>query len=186
MDSMWEIMKRDIEELVTEFRGAIERAKNDGKFAGDLCFGSFPRACCGPTSSLLAEYLHKYGIDSIYVCGWRDDQSHVWLVIKDEKIREPHERVLEIPENIRDYLNYYSGGCYDEPDGETYYEERDIKDGLIIDITADQFPEMKMIPVYIGYMDSFHRKFKFDQAYDYVELCDARLERIYRQICCYL
>lgn len=179
-------MNRDLERLVREFRVAIEKARADKSFAGDLCFDGFPHACCGPTSNILANFLHMNGIDTIYVCGWQGDQSHAWLVLKDEKIRGPQKRYFVAPDGIKDVLNLYSGGLYNEPVDITHYEAGDLENGLIIDITADQFPEMLEYPVYIGFMNSFHRKFEFDQAHDFFGLGDARLERIYNQICSYL
>lgn len=58
--------------------------------------------------------------------------------------------------------------------------------GLIIDITDDQFYEMGNAPVYIGYMDSFHRDFEFDSAYEYDDLGNDRLETLYGIISNYL
>lgn len=81
-------MKQRIEQLASKFRMAIERAKDAGEFDTDFVFSSFPRACCGDASDLLAQYLLENDIRSTYVCGNRyfDDpgegtQSHAWLLV---------------------------------------------------------------------------------------------------------
>lgn len=62
------------------------------------------------------------------------------------------------------------------------YEEANLTNGLIIDITADQFGEA---PIYVGQIDCFHKKFDFDFAHDYQginsETCcsDFRLLNLY-------
>lgn len=179
-------MESKLSELVQKFRVAIENAKRDHVFDNDICFDHFPRGCCGPTSDMLAEYLCKNGYDTIYVCGWCGDQSHAWLILKDEKVREPQKRYFVAPDKIKDILSLYSGRSCMEPVDITHYEATDIEWGLIIDITADQFPEMLNMPIYIGFMDDFHKKFEFDQAYDYSGLQDSRLEFLYGQICSYI
>lgn len=61
----------------------------------------------------------------------------------------------------------------------TRYEETDLENGLIIDITGDQFDDFDE-PVFIGMADTFHRTFHFNQAHDYTELGDHRLHYLYR------
>lgn len=66
------------------------------------------------------------------------------------------------------------------------YEAEDLQDGLMVDITEDQFDDYD-IPVYVGGMDAFHRTFKFNQAHDYDGLVgDGRLVSLYETIEKYL
>lgn len=179
-------MNNKLLRLVNEFRFAIDAAKEHAEFESDISFYDFPRACCGDTSELLACYLQKHGYDTIYVCGSRGDQTHAWLVLDDESVSMPEQKFFEATGNLRDILNLYSGDKYNEPIDVTRYEIENVERGLIIDITADQFSEMKNCPVYIGYMDSFHRDFEFDFAHDYNALGTSRLEMLYRKISYYL
>lgn len=172
--------------LIEKFRIAIDTAKSRDEFEKDISFNNFPRACCGDTSELLACYLKSFGYDTIYVCGVFGDQSHAWLVLNDKRVSQPAQRFYDAPEEIRDVLNLYSNGQYNEPINVTRFEAENVENGLVIDITADQFAEMKNMPVYIGYMDDFHRKFEFDFAREYDGLKDYRLVQLYRKICEYL
>jgi hypothetical protein len=63
----------------------------------------------------------------------------------------------------------------------THYEEDDLYNGLIIDITADQFLDYD-IPVYVGTMDSFHSEYGFIQAHEFRGMGTERLEKLYRKI----
>ena len=47
-------MMKDIEQLATQFRKAIDAALEAGEFDNDSIYRRFPRACCGDTSDLLA------------------------------------------------------------------------------------------------------------------------------------
>ena len=85
---------RRIKELAKRFRDAIESAKHDHAFDNRSCFTSFPTGCCGDTSYLLAEYLLREGIETIWVSLKRNDGSHAWLVLKDRRVREPQKTVL--------------------------------------------------------------------------------------------
>lgn len=91
-------------ELVTEFRKAIIKAKEDGCFSEDVLFNRFPRACCGDTCYLLAEYLRVNGVETIYVCGEDKDQSHAWLVVNNEMINKPTKQFYEYPNEIKSVL----------------------------------------------------------------------------------
>ena len=179
-------MNNELSQFVEEFRSAIDKAKEHSEFANDISFYDFPRGCCGDTSELLACHLQRRGYETIYVCGLRGDQSHAWLVLIDNNVSKPEQKFLEVTDDIRDVLNLYSGNKYNEPVDITRYEAENVENGLIIDITADQFSEMKNFPVYIGYMDNFHRDFEFDFAHEYNGLGNDRLEMLYRIICNYL
>lgn len=77
----------DIAQLATRFREAIDLALEAGEFDNDSIYRRFPRACCGDTSDLLAQYLLEKGIKTDYVCGtyWgkpdENGQSHAWLMV---------------------------------------------------------------------------------------------------------
>lgn len=167
-------------DLVSQFRHAIDLSVRKACFQEDLCFKSFPRACCGDTCYLLAEYLLGYNIETVYVCGTHRGQSHAWLVLKDSRVHTPQKKLYSIPKDIAELLRQYGENV---PQGEqidiSKYAEVDIKNGIILDITSDQFGE---VPVYVGLSDVFHKKFKFDFAHDMNRLQDDRLKRLYEII----
>lgn len=169
--------------LVCQFRFAIDAAKQSHSFHDDLCFNRFPNACCGDTCYLLAEYLQSKGVKTIYVCGDDRGQSHAWLVVRDHRITIPQPQFWTPPNEILSILNEYSNNAYVNPIDVTHYTEPDIINGLIIDITADQFG---YVPVYVDYIGSFHKQFIFDSAYDYDSLGTPRLRRIYKTIIAHL
>ena len=68
---------------------------------------------------------------------------------------------------------------------QTRYEAEDLQNGLIIDITGDQFDDYD-IPVYVGYLDDFHQTFIFNEATDYDGLNNRRLNDLYKKIGEYL
>lgn len=168
---------------VSDFKEALIHARDEGAFDWDHSFLRFPKACCGDTSYILAEYLRLKGIETIYVWGDYRGQTHAWLVVKDGRIKSPQERRLSIPHSVVEALSLY--GNQDVPENMTYlnYSEKDIDGGLIIDITADQFGEDS---VYVNYLDTFHRKFKFQNAHDYVCLVNSRLYRLFEIVLEYL
>ena len=175
----------DIKCLSTNFRQAIETARDNGDFSEDLCFDHFPRGCCGDTCYLLAEYLRTFAVESIYYSGTRDDWSHAWLIIKDRRVKKPTSREFSWPEELRVTLEGYGVEHPAQTNVITRYEEADLESGTIIDITGDQFSDYD-IPVYVGEMDSFHQEFEFSFAHDYEGLNDVRLSRLYRKIVKYL
>lgn len=146
------MVDHSLREIVTKFKAAILAAKDGQCFVDDFSFNQFPRGCCGDTCYLLAEYLKTKGIQTIYVCGSDHGQSHAWLVIKDHRVKEPTPRshnIYEFPDDIKHLIALYGGENVMDKDHKrdnTNYEEGDLIDGIIIDITADQFGEM---PIYI-------------------------------------
>lgn len=56
---------KEIEQFATQFRRAIDLALEAGEFDNDSIYRRFPRACCGDTSDLLAQYLLDKGIKKI-------------------------------------------------------------------------------------------------------------------------
>lgn len=76
-----------IEQLVTQFRSAIDCALEAGEFDNDSIYRRFPCGCCGDTCELLAQYLLNKGIKTDYVCGYywgtadENVQTHAWLLI---------------------------------------------------------------------------------------------------------
>ena len=164
--------------LAKQFRSYIEAARASGFFANDT-FDCFPKGCCGDASCLLAEFLRSKGVDSIYV--WGEDntgQTHAWLVVKDDRVTIPAPQFLEIRDEIRTVLNSYSNEAYATPVDISHYEEYDVENGLIIDITADQFGE---VPVYVDYISGFQRRFEFRAAHDFEGLGDSRLIDLYKK-----
>ena len=168
-----------IRNLVEHFRTAIEKALNEGILKSDYIFKNFPKACCGDTCYILAEFLLSQGIETIYVWGDYEGQSHAWLVVKDKRVKQPTQRVLKVPNEIKEVLDSYGCCTYNGWIDNTHYVEKDLLEGLIIDITADQFGE---IPVYVDYIDDFHRKFKFESAHDYKGMGNSRLRDLYKKI----
>jgi hypothetical protein len=85
-------MDKNIYSLVTEFRRAIECAKNEGEFKESQILNRFPNGCCGIVSSLLAKYLFENGIYSSEISGTyrsmnsEEIQSHMWLILEDNTI----------------------------------------------------------------------------------------------------
>lgn len=165
--------------LVKEFRSKIDFAFNEGLFLHDITFNRFPKACCGDACCLLAEYLKANGIQTIYVCGVFRNQSHAWLVLKDNTIHNPDPKYYTMPDEIKSLLTAYGMEVSDEPYNISKYEDIDLINGTLIDITADQFGQP---PIYIGPMDQFHRKFIFDFAHDYNGLGNCRLLSLYNLI----
>lgn len=174
-----------IKQLANRYRTAIEAARDNGRFATDIAFKRFPRACCGDASYLLAEYLREFGLETIWYSTSRGDLTHAWLVLKDERVNNPTPKSFSWPKELHDSLAGYGLQNTAEKVDITRYEENDLLDGLIIDITADQFNDYDN-PVFVDYQDSFHQSFDFIQAHDYDGLCDGRLYSLYRTIKEYL
>ncbi len=172
---------RYIYELANRFRNYIECARDDGVFSNDI-FDMFPNNCCGDASCLLAQFLLEENIQTLYVWGDFEGQTHAWLVLKDERIETPIKQNLDLPTDIESLLNTYSGGKYNSLDKNLYYSEQNIINGLLIDITADQFGET---PVFVNYLDDFHRKFEFRSASVFQGLYDGRLSNLYNKIVSY-
>ena len=166
-------------EYVTCFRTAIDNARDAGMFEKDIVFYKFPKACCGDTCVLLAEYLRTKGIETIYVCVAEEDQTHAWLILKDDRVIPPTPYKTELPNDIRMSLSLYDGAQLGSLIINSNYTEFDIEEGLIIDITSDQFGEP---PLYIDYIWDFHRRFTFVAAHDYNGLGSVRLNKIYNVI----
>jgi hypothetical protein len=83
---------KNIKRLATQFREAINVAKDDRMFLREAVFREFPCGCCGIASELLAQFLLEGGIHTYYVCGnYREGgfdnfQSHAWLVTENDII----------------------------------------------------------------------------------------------------
>lgn len=162
-----------IMKLVQTFRAKLDYAYNEGLFSDDIIFHHFPKGCCGDTCLLLAEYLKLHGIQTIYVCGSFHEQSHAWLVIKDNRIHIPAPKYYTMPDELR--IAYGE----EKPNGPidiSKCEGSDLSNGILIDITADQFGQA---PLYVGSMDPFHQKFTFNFAHDYNGFGNDRLSHLY-------
>lgn len=168
-----------IRELAIKFRNAIEKACDKGLFSDDT-FNRFPRGCCGETSELLAEYFRKNRIESVYVNGAdASGQGHAWLVIKDKRIRTPVPEYFKMPEELQNVLSGYGNKEWRKPINIAHYSSCDLENGLIVDLTADQFGEA---PVYVDYINDFYRDFEFCSAHDYTCLGNGRLSSLYVKI----
>lgn len=170
---------RKIRNLATMFRDAVKDVQDAGGFDDDEKFCAFPKQCCGETCLLLAEFLRTNGIDTIYVCGQDEGAgTHAWLVVKDERINGKSQ-YLDVPDEVAIALYDYSGGVCSNRIDITHYEENDLIDGLIVDITGEQFEQP---PVYVGYLNDFYDEYEFVAAYDHDEVYDARLINLYDRI----
>ena len=81
-----------------------------------------------------------------------------------------------MPDEIRKVLELYGEEASNEPVDISKYEDSDLSNGILIDITADQFGQS---PLYVGPMDLFHQKFTFDFAHDYNGFGNERLSHLY-------
>lgn len=172
-----------IKQLALQFRQAIDAAYRAHEFRNDFRFRKFPTGCCGDTSYLLAEYLLQKGIETIWVSTLRDDWTHAWLVLKDERINP--STTISLHDEYRELVSVYRNQNSEEETEDTHYMEQDLRDGLIIDITSDQFDDCEDT-VYVDYLDDFHRTFDFRLAVAYDGLNDDRLEHLYEIIESYI
>ena len=101
------INREYIYDYVVQFRRAIDNARDESILLRE--FPSFPRGCCGDTCYLLAEFLRMNEIETIYVEGKEGDQSHAWLVVKEDRVLSPTPYTTYLPEDIRVVLSGYSG-----------------------------------------------------------------------------
>lgn len=171
-----------IYELACIFKSAMVVARDEGLFNGDYCFDHFPRGCCGDTCYLLATFLQSYGIETLYVWGSRRSQTHAWLVVNDDRVRAPITRYTDVDGEYARLIKQY-GEELDGPIKVTRYEARDLTNGLVIDITADQFGEPS---VYVGKRNAFYRKFTFCDAHICEGATESRLSNLYRQTSSFL
>ena len=165
--------------LVDNFRERIDYAQSKNLFVNTV-LEEFPVQCCGNASRLLAEFLRENGIETLWISSeeFGTDETHAWLVVKDDRINLPRSCYDGVPSNIMNLLSAY-GGNNDSLSKATCYDASDVENGLIIDITGDQFGEP---PIYVGYMDSFHRRFDFISAYEHEGLFDDELIELYQII----
>ena len=172
---------QQIKALAIKYRAAIEVAHSNGLFVHDIGFDDFPTGSCGDVSYLLAEYLRREGVETIWYSAERGKWSHAWLVVKDRRVKPPTPRSFSWPDELRGVVARYGVQQSEEEVDITRYEAKDLEKGLIIDITGDQFDDYE-VPVYVGLVDVFHRSFDFIQAHDYDGLNDGRLYCLYRMI----
>lgn len=166
----------EIETIAKKYRSAIETARDRHLFNGDKEFIHFPTQCCGLTCSLLAKHLFDHhGIETLWISTNRDADTHAWLVLKDNRISGPHF-FIPVLDSISTIIKSYSGTGANELTP-IYYKE-DIENGLIIDITADQFNDFKE-KVFVGCDSTFHKSFDFRGAYENDGINDERLLNLY-------
>ena len=130
------------------------------------------------------------GIDTLCVSGDFDGQSHAWLVVKDSRITPPAKVTIQVPvNNNQEWGNALFSYSEDFEEmtsvDDLVYTETNLVEGLIVDITADQFGEPS---IYVGYINDFYKMFEFEKARDYEGLRSGRLARISDKIedflCC--
>lgn len=172
------MLDRNILELAEVYKEAMLAARDEGLFHGDMSFRNFPRGCCGETCYLLATFLKDYGIHTIYVWGDYGDQSHAWLVVDDDRVKQPKTQIFDPGADYRQLLSQY-GNEIAGPVKITRYKARDLTYGLVIDITADQFGEPS---VYVGKRNDFYRKFTFRDAHVCNGVENHRLADLYRTV----
>lgn len=104
----------NLEELVYNFRGAIEEAKENGEVG--TFFRKFPTGQCGHTSDMLAQYLIDNGFESIvYVNGtyygdeWDNQWSHTWLVVNEQIIDITGDQFKYHQEPLKNNVPVYIG-----------------------------------------------------------------------------
>ncbi len=168
-----------IAEYATTFRTALYSAYQDGMFVKDIRFRTFPRGCCGDACYLLAEYLRRAGIETIWYSTERNDWSHAWLVVKDERVKPPTTRPFYWPEELEVDLKRYGIEHPERGFELTNYESSDFTEGIIVDITGDQFNDCDEA-IFVGKADKFHQSFEFINAHDIYALNDERLCKLYR------
>lgn len=158
----------------------MDQAKNKNYFANSI-LEDFPVQCCGVASRLLAEFLYHNGIETLWISSeeFETCETHAWLVVKDDRISVPRLSFCDVPDNMVDLLGLYGGITTESFRKSICYDEQDIENGLIIDITGDQFGE---VPVYVGNMDRFHKRFDFVLAYEHEELFDEEYIELYEII----
>ena len=102
-----------------------------------------------------------------------EDREYIWKNTSIQKIAQTIAERYSLEMLLRKYYN--------------------LKDAIIIDITGDQFTNQKCflyynIPVYVGFLDDFHKLFRVDQCsiHEPARLWDARCKSLYRAITKYI
>lgn len=167
-----------IYELVSMFKSAMISARDEGLFVDDDVFCSFPRGCCGPTCDLLATFLNDHDIETIYVWGDYGLQSHAWLVVNDDRVKVPKRRIIDVGDEYAQLISQYGGKSNGQIE-DTSYRARDLTNGLVIDITADQFGGPS---VYVGKRNAFYQKHTFRLAHICHGVDNWRLRNLYSKI----
>lgn len=94
---------KELKQLISQFRNAIDVAQDAGGFDRDFSFYNFPHGCCGDTSELLAQFLLENGIRTYYVFGMYKKCSHAWILMD-------HHTIIDITgdqfKDNSDFLNY--------------------------------------------------------------------------------
>lgn len=168
-----------IKKYAAAYRTAIESAHQDGRFINDIPFHAFPLGCCGNTCNLLAEFLRREGIETILISGERGDWSHAWLVVKDERVKGPTTKVFYWPKELEADLKRYGVEYSENGQIRTEYEASDFEEGIIVDITGDQFQDCEEA-IFVGKAGRFHQSFDFIYAQEMGVLQDERLYGLYQ------
>ena len=133
----------EIYSIVTSFRAAIMKAKQNGEFNirgvdGWDRMSNFPGGCCDDSCDLLAHYLcTEYGIHTRQGNGrYRDNNpdnttNHAWLVMYDNTI-------IDITADQFGLLSGHAGGVYIGKENSFYRRLECKKIGPNYDITASE------------------------------------------------
>lgn len=119
-------------QLATQFRRAIDNAKDAAEFTHDISFNKFPLGCCGDASDLLAQFLLEQGIKTYYVCGtyygnsFEDTQSHAWLLTSKNTIIDITGDQFKFSSTFLNYNKAVYVGKTDDFHKLFEYENRDI------------------------------------------------------------
>lgn len=146
-----------INNLVENFRKAIDYACINGEFKNNVLYKNFPKGCCGTTSNILAAYLHENGIKTFYINGTFyyennfDNQSHAWLITTNDIIIDiTADQFSDKSEFFNNNKKVYIG-----TNNEFYnlfeVERRDIHKGCICDeLNNDELEIYQIVLKYIG------------------------------------
>lgn len=158
-----------IERLAKKYRNAILDAYDNNGHVRRL-LNDFPNGCCQEASILLGNYLSIYNISTKTVLAKNDDTSHAWLVLVDDVLEENIMHAQKpVDPDMEEYIKIATMceyGVMNKPTESFLYNTSTLNDCIIVDITGNQaqFRSQERYyrynrPVYVGYMDEFHKLF---------------------------
>ena len=157
--------KREIEKIARNFRKAIEKACNDGRFT-ELPFNRFPSECCEDSCILLGRYFLERGYECNFIRGkyienhfeegilYPVDRFHAWLEVDSYYVDITADQFLRDP--IFSNYQIYLAPCFVGSSNRFY-------DSFCI-VNKDVFFE-----IYIPFFEN-----------------DTSLEKYYNTICSYI
>lgn len=167
----------DVISLATQFRAAIEKClkSKEPAFISNRWLVDFPHGSCQICSYLLAEYLLSFGVDTITVSTSREDWTHMWLVLNDDRVVTPSPFNGSEFESYLSLINRYDPNNQMTEKNKAAYRAEHLRYGIIVDITPDQFRNIFNYDgpsVYVGECNSFFSKFDFRNAMPFERLPD--------------